>query len=217
MLLRRQFNLRNSAACVAVLLACACAPAASASAAFATWTAASGSTASGTLDGVSFTITGLDNAGLTTADLSGGYFSAYPGSSSQQALTYAEESNYTVTFATPIAVLYVYQDYWRPEDLADYDFSQAISIASGDSNTTVVGGTDLDATNYNNFINGVVELTNVTSFTVTQNFSDVSYQNLDFAGTAGVATPEPGSLAVVTLGVAALLLRRRLAGDRKRQ
>jgi hypothetical protein len=158
----------------------------------------------------------LVNAGLTTADLSGSSFSANPGSSSQQSLAYAEESNYTVTFAAPIATLYVYQDFWRPEDLADYDFSQPISIASGDSSTTVVGGTSLDATNFNGFINGVVELTNVSSFTVTQNFSDVSFQNLDFAGTAGVATPEPGSLPVLTLGVAGLLLWRRLAGAKTR-
>jgi len=159
---------------------------------------------------VSFTITGLHSPGLGTENLSGNSFSANLGSASQQVLHYAEESNFTVTFASPIADLYVYDDFWRPEAGADYDFSQPIAILSGNSAATVAGGANLDATGPNSFLTGIVELTNVTSFTVTQNFSDPAAQDLDFAGTAAaVAAPEPGSVTLVTLGAGALLIRRR--------
>jgi hypothetical protein len=202
--------MRSSISCLALLLAFA-GSRASASTVFATWNSASGSTAAGSLGGVSFTVSGLTNPGLTTSNLSGGSFSANPGGSSQQSIHYAEKSNFTVTFSSPIPILYVYDYDWRPEDLADYNFGQAIEILSGNSNAAVVGGTSFDATNFNSFLNGIIELTNVTSFTVTQNSNDPSAQDLDFA-TQALAAPEPDSLALLTLGlvVAALLLPRRL-------
>jgi hypothetical protein len=149
MFTQRRLNLCNSMACAAFLLA-SCCPAAFADPTFATWTAASGSTASGTLDGVSFTVTNLTNPTLSNENLSGTDFSANPGSASQASLIYAGESNFTVAFASSIAVLYVYEDFWHPYNLAHYDFSQPITILSGNSDTTLVGGTNLDATNADN-------------------------------------------------------------------
>ena len=199
---RSILNLKNPVLCVALLLGCACAPV-SASSVFAVWNSAGGTTAAGTLGGVSFSMTGLTNALLTTANLSTGFFSANPGSSSQQALQYAQKSNYTVTFAAPISVLYVYDDFWRPEDLATYSFSQAIQILSGNATATVQSGDDLVATSPNSFLDVIVELTNVTSFTVTSNFSDPSAQILDFAGQPAILTgvPEPGSSALMAVAV----------------
>jgi len=161
-------------------------------------------------------MTGLNNALITTANLSSANFSANPGSSSQQALQYAQKSNYTVTFASPIATLYVYDDFWRPESLATYTFSQAIQILSGNATATVQSGDDFVATSPNSFLDGIIELTNVTSFTVSSNFSDPSAQILDFAGTPAVLTgvPEPGSSALMAVAAAALLFRRRLAAIR---
>jgi len=207
-----RLNLRSSIPCLTLLLAFACCRA-SAGTVFATWNAAGLGTASGSLAGVNFTISGLTNAKLNTANLSGGSFSI-PGGSSQQSLLYAEESNFTVTFSSPIPVLYVYDYDWRPEDLANFDFSQAIQILSGNSNASVVGGTSFDATNFNSFLNGIIELTNVTSFTVTQNFHDPSGQALDFATPALATAPEPDSLALWTLAllVAPLLIARRFRG-----
>ncbi len=207
---RYVLKLKNPVLCVALLLGCACAQV-SASPIFAVWTSAGGTTAAGSLGGVSFSMTGLNSAVLTTANLSTASFSANPGSSSQQALQYAQKSNYTVTFAAPIATLYVYDDFWRPENLATYSFSQAIQILSGNATATVQSGDDLVATSPNSFLNGIIELTNVTSFSVSSNFSDPSAQILDFAGTPAVLTgvPEPGSAALLIVGAAALLLRRR--------
>ena len=148
------FNLKNPALCVALLLGCACAQV-SASPVFAIWSTAGGTTASGSLDGVSFSMKGLNNnALLTTASLSGGSFSANPGSSTQQTLQYAAGSNYTVTFAAPIAVLYVYDASWRPENLATYSFSQGIQILSGNANATVQLGDDFVATNNHSVLMG---------------------------------------------------------------
>jgi hypothetical protein len=175
---------------------------------FASFDPADAGTVTGTLDGVSFTITGLSNPSTTeTANLSGGNFSAGPGGSSQQVLAYAEKSNFTVTFASTIPDLYLYGAFWRPEDLADYSFTQPISILSGFTTATVNNGTDLVATNPDSFLNGIVELTNVTSFTVTPNFSDPSAQQLDFAA----PVPEPGSFGLLALGAACLLFVRKFA------
>jgi hypothetical protein len=71
--------------------------------------------------------------------------------------------------------------------LAHYNFSQAIQILSGNSSASVVGGTSFDAASYNFFLNGIIELTNASSFTVTQNFTDHGAQDLDLATTLAAA------------------------------
>ena len=187
----------NSIACAALLLAPGCPAAfASPSPIFATWNSASGTTAAGAFDGVSFTITGLHSPGLGTENLSGNSFSANLGSASQQVLHYAEESNFSVTFATAIPVLYLYDASWRPENTVSYNFSQAIQILSGNATAAVVGGDDLAANSPNFFLNGILELTNVSGFTVSQTFSDPGAQLLDFATPSSIsAVPEPGEAA----------------------
>lgn len=71
------------------------------------------SATSGTLDGISFTVTGFGNPALNNADLSSSDYSAAPLNSNQQLISYANESNWTITFDSPIKNLRLYISSWR--------------------------------------------------------------------------------------------------------
>ena len=68
------------------------------------WTTAT----TGTLNGVSFTVTSVGGPSTSTWDFDGPEFVSAPLTSSEPALDYQGESDWTITFASPISNLLLY-------------------------------------------------------------------------------------------------------------
>lgn len=112
----------------------------------AVWT----STTSGTLDGVPFTASGFLGSSLNNNDYSTTNYSI-PLSASQQNLIYLNDSNWTITFDSPINGFALYLFNWRTA--TDGTFSQTPTMLSG-INFTVLGN-NIDVTA--NFANGIIK------------------------------------------------------------
>ncbi len=175
---------------------------------FASWS----STTAATLGSNSLTFNSTEPTGLSlfSADLSGGNFSAAPGSSSQQALNYDENDPWSVTFNTTQPELMLDVVEWRGNGsggTSTYTFNQPFTILSGLSAATVSGNTLTVPNSFINFYSGILEFSNVSTLSVTANTTSVSGIGLTFSTTTPV--PEPATFALAGLGAAAMLFLRR--------
>jgi hypothetical protein len=173
---------------------------------------ASFSTASaGTLNGNAFAVTGFADQFLTSSDLSGSNYSAAPLSSDQQITTYDASGNWTVTFASPITNLLLYDVFWRGNnsggpDPTIYTFSQPFSRLSGLTNALISGNT-IGIPLASNFGSGILQFSGTfTTLSVTTTATTSSNQGLTFGLIVPNAIPEPstlllGGLALVLLGL----------------
>jgi hypothetical protein len=170
---------------------------------FATFNTPLGSTSTGSLAGVGFTITGLTSASLSTADLSGANFSADPGPASQQVLQHGSANDWTITFDSPIPTLEVYAIFWRP---AGYAYSLTPTIASGLTNSSIAANTLTVGTGV--FGNGIITFSNVTTLSLDTTLSGGGVQQLQFA-VPGAAIPEPATAPLLAVSFAFLIWRCR--------
>ncbi len=161
---------------------------------------------SGTLNGVSFTISGYDTSNVTpyfySADLSGSNYSAAPGSATQQSVSYASDSGFTITFASAISGLFLADIYFRGpySDVANptYTFDSGFTIASGDSSATVSG--DSLVASPSSYNSGLLDFSGpITELTMTTNLPTVSVQQAFTLAVNPSAVPEPSSLAMCGL------------------
>ncbi len=185
------------------------APAAFAAAVAADWTSATG----GILDSYGFTFT-AGNPYLTTADLSGANYTAFPLSATQEVVGYDGNSDWTVDFSDPVSGVLLYLVWWRGVDgrgpaTYSYTFSAPFTIVSGGAGVTQVGNT-LQIPN-SIWGNGILRFSGpLASLSVDSNYPDSSRQVLTLA--ADVAVPEPSTLAIA--GLAGLMIG--LAAIRRR-
>ena len=132
----------------------------------------------GTIDGVSFVITGTSGSTTQPFDLSTVDFSGAPLSASQDCLDYEGYSNVTITLSSPIE-LYFYAKYWRTDT---YTFSDPVTFLSG-SNLTVVDPLTTTAVSYADGVYRVDGM--VSTFTITStNQTCCSHQVMTFGGIA---------------------------------
>ena len=137
----------------------------------AVWTSAT----TGTLNGVSFTLTNSSSSGDTTWDLTTSQFSVAPLSATQSMVDYGTGDDWTVTFASPITNLKLYCKWWRD---ADYLFDQPFSILSGATGLSNVGNT---LTVSGGWGNGILEFTgSITTLTVNSDWIGGSTQIMTF-------------------------------------
>lgn len=108
----------------------------------------------GTLDGVSFTLTNIDSPISFIEDLSGDSYSAAPLSNSETCWSFSEFSNWTITFDSPISNLRLYCVYWRTNTAL---FDQPFTILPGSSNIQNPNGNEIITTSW---ANGIIEFTN---------------------------------------------------------
>ena len=128
------------------------------------------SVTTGTLSGVPFTISYTNNSTDTAVlNLSGGGFSGAPLSSSQPVFVVGADTNWSVTFDSPISNLRLYCVYWRT---TTFEFDQAFTIVSGTTNFLNSTGNELSTVE---FSDGIIEFTNpVTTLNSTVISGDAS-------------------------------------------
>ena len=177
------------------------------------------SVATGTLDGVGFTMSGVSGKfqGIDTIlvagsdpDYAGAPLAAPSESANVEFLQYAYSNNWTVTFDQPLASgLMLYPLSWRgaltsnPDPDVGYTFSQPFTILSGMDGSSVAGNT-LTLPD-GKFYDGVLQFGPLTSLSVqTTNALNDSGQDLTFA-----VVPEPATLSLLALGSLVALRRRR--------
>jgi hypothetical protein len=151
------------------------APASSSALSGAIWTSAT----TGTLNGISFTLTNSRSSSISSWDLSDTNFSSAPLSINQDMGEIAHGDDWVITFAAPISNLKLYLKYWRT---ASYVFDQPLSILSGtgftspNSNTISLSG----------WGNGIIEFIGpITTLSVNSSASlvnDASGQLVTFGG-----------------------------------
>ncbi|WP_394796228.1 PEP-CTERM sorting domain-containing protein [Armatimonas sp.] len=191
------------------LLTLAALPQATQAQTFANWT----SSTLGNLGGVNFGVSGFNNPTLVAYDLSGASYSAAPGSASQQSLDYSTSSSWTVTFASPISNLNLYSAFWRGTlsggpNPTTYTFNQPISVASGMAGATVVG--NLLTVPDSGFASGILNFASpVTTLSVTTSGTFGQVQALNFSTSVSSSAPEPGTLALLALGMVGGIVARR--------
>ncbi len=102
----------------------------------AVWTSAT----TGTLKGISFTITDGGGNSLENYDFSTSDFSAGPLGSNEACISYQGADDWTITFSSPVTNLKLYCKYWRTDT---YTFDNSFNILSGSglsaSGSTVTG------------------------------------------------------------------------------
>jgi PEP-CTERM motif len=168
----------------------------------------------GSLAGNAFTITGLTNdpvplpPPLETSDLTGSSYAAAPGTTSSTVAAYDAKSQFTITFTQPVAELDLYVNNWRglDGDLAagntapsSYAFSSPFTVLSGMSNATV--GTSSFVAPLSDFTDGILELVNVLSLSVTTTATGDSAQALTLGVPSATPVPEPATLALLLAGL----------------
>jgi len=129
---------------------------------------------SGTLQGIPFVITNLNGTSFSSWDYTGSDFSVAPLSANQRSSEYQGESDWTITFNTPISNLRVYARWWRTDN---YIFSQSFTLLSG-SGFTISGDTLITS----GWGNGIIEFVGpITSLSVTASQPCCSNQIMTFA------------------------------------
>lgn len=113
------------------------------------------SSTTGTLSGVPFTLSFNDpsGAGTYSSDLSGGGFSGAPLSNNQPVFVTAANTNFSVTFDSPIPNLRLYCVFWRN---TTYDLDQEFTIISG---TTHFQNPNDNILHTLEFSDGIIEFT----------------------------------------------------------
>ena len=203
---------------------------ASAAPVFADWTAADGTanTASGTLNGVSISLTTTAappslfdaNGGVTPFSVTNGTFAGYangsyfnPSTALTDVISLNSSSNFLITFGAPISnvTLHLFQ---LADTLVAFDSAFTLQSSDGDLTVTattvqgVIGSAD-DANGSLLFAGPISSLSWTAS---NQNFGDgVGIQfSVDAAAPGGASVPEPGSIALLGLAFAAAVgVRRR--------
>jgi hypothetical protein len=145
----------------------------------------------GTLNGIAFTLTNSISNTLTDWDLRDSDFSVAPLSETQTLTDYPSDSNWTITFASPISNLKLYCKYWRT---GDYTFDNSFSILSG-SGLSKIGKT---LTVNGTWGNGIVEFVEpITALNlINTTYLGGSYQVMTFG--YGDFSPIVGGTGIVT-------------------
>jgi hypothetical protein len=180
------------------------------------------STGGGTLNGTAFTISGLTGlfqggVQILNRTYTSNEFSAGP-QASAEAVTYAANNAWSVTFAAPIFDLLLYVDLWRgsistgSDPTSNYTFSLPFSVASGLDAAGVSG--DTISLPDGQFHQGILKFSGpVTTLSIRTDSTTGSGQVLTFAVTGESQVPEPGSfgliVAAAVVGSGRALLRRR--------
>lgn len=133
----------------------------------------------GTLDGVSFTLTNIGTPEISINDLNGASFSAAPLSNSETCWAVNESSNWTITFDSPISNLRLYCVSWRTNTAL---FDQPFTILPGSSNIQNPNGNEISTTFW---ANGIIEFTNPITVL---NLSTSSLNGSQIAITFGVSS-----------------------------
>lgn len=177
--------------------------------------------ASGTLGGVTVTMTGLESPGLFHTDdledpfeLTGDDFAGGPIPGVTELSSYDVLSDWTATFSEPITNLLLYVVFWRgpsgqpepPDDVMIYTFDQTFTVLSGLGDAVFPEGDKTFAAPEDVFHLGVLRFDGpVTSLSLTSNSFGHSAQLLTFG-----VVPEPSAplLAALALGLAVRARRR---------
>ena len=175
---------------------------------------------SGDLNGVRVTVTGFETPLLqiiSNRPYTDPAFSAAP-LASAEAIEYGAANDWTATFSQPVNDLVLYVDLWRgsfvgtPEPSTSYTFNRPFVVLSGLEGGSVSGNTlTLPSPTGNNFHNGVIQFPGA--------ISSLSVDAIPPAGVIGgsgqiltfAVVPEPGTMALPALALAATLCRRRRA------
>jgi hypothetical protein len=188
---------------------------------FAAWTSASGTTATGLLNGTAVTATFSRTPIFTNnSDMSDTAVFNPPGSNSQQTIVYEVRSAISWTFSSPVSDLLLYTSYWRGKFSQGptnntYVFNASPTILSGLTGSSISGnsltvGDDFSANS------GILRFAGpLTSLTLT---APVGAGNSNQEFTLAVspsAVPEidpagMGSVLALVTGSLALIERRRL-------
>ena len=143
---------------------------------------------------------------MNSFNLSGSDFSAAPGSSSEEILDYRTNSDWTVTFDSPVDNLLLYPVFWRGTsaggpDPVTYTFNQSFTILSGLTNASVNGNTlEVPTTGFNS---GIIQFDDpVTSLTLQTSATETNFQALTFAveETQPIPFEAEGTMGLVALG-----------------
>jgi hypothetical protein len=117
---------------------------------------------SGMADGITVTMSDLEDSFVATADLSGFRFEGAPLSASAETVQYRSRSDWSVTLSEPVDALLVYTIGWRGVaagiDPATYNFDEPFTILSGLLNAAILGneGDPLLALPANEFHDGIL-------------------------------------------------------------
>ncbi|SMF97052.1 PEP-CTERM protein-sorting domain-containing protein [Methylomagnum ishizawai] len=179
----------------------AAAPAAQAGVIGASWS----NTSSGTLNGVAFSFTG--GTGLTSANLSGSNYTGYALASSQQALYYADGSNWSITFASPVTDLLLYEASWRGGPT--FTFNHAFTILTGNSSVSSTSTTLTTPGSFATYTNGILQFTGpITSLSITGVSNATGGLDALTFGVQQASVPEPSTLLLMGIGLAYGFRRR---------
>lgn len=181
-----------------------------------------GSETSGDLNGVGVRLTNISTpfGGLLTDFYLGpaSDFAAAPLPPGTQMVQYAENSNWTATFAQPVNNLLLYVIGWRgqqsfdPDDPSTYTFDRPFTVLSGLEDVSVSGNTLTipDTGGSNGYHSGIIQFSGpVTSISVVADIpmNGGHGQVLTFA-TDAAAVPEPSTIGLTCVGAILLMLHR---------
>ena len=188
----------------AFLISAFFAPQAKATIDFTNWASSSGGTATGSVNGVNFTVSGLGASSLDSANLTGSNFTGFTGSASQGTIDMESSDQLTITLDSTVGTLYFYTVFWRGNaggaQLADpaYTFSAPFTVLAGETAGSVAGDT---LTVPSGFASGVLAFSNIQTLTISTNNVSGNIQELTF----GLSdAPEPTTATLMGIGVAVL-------------
>ena len=143
------------------------------------------SSTTGTLVGVPFIVSNINNSSLISYDFSTSNFSSAPLSDTQQSIDYSYDSNWSITFDTPIENLRLYCKYWRTQEVS---FNHSFTILCG-SNIQNPNGNVLNTTSYSDAIIEFSDPITTLSLTIISGGGG-SYQAMTFGTSTSLSTSD---------------------------